>query len=744
MSSTLRLVGLLLIAAAAASEEADFAALHKYFNPTDRKEYTYTITSVMQFAKPFNVADMTDDYQDARVISQDEDSVTVEIVYYPLNTNKEGIGENRNWKRDYAGMTKYLRPTPTENWDEKMRADLIAQLRADGIDPDQLTDKELVMRVSKWLMRRSRYNKAFAIWYVHYPNGVPEVFPSLRKYFDREKPSPDWTDQAMFDQEVPGRPMFYNKVHGSCTSSAVYMATVMRALGIPTRIIFCDPPADGNDPKQREMLFTAIHHNAVRRDIRHGLPSGNGDFSNHLFNEVFVGNRWVRLNYDVLGQNNLDPTYFGLLTHILTTDSLSHVPMAETWGRRYATYAEVTPKLSSMNPYRLLKVSDHFGIHSNIANPKVEDEELRKVTVTETYWKDALPPAVRSNVKDPTGSDFYIGIEEYIPRYRLQMREFASHAGHDFVLSAPGHPDLKATLSGMKFSSGDTSPRYQLFGVKVAAQSKALFAPGVEYSIKPVNTSEVYAWTVKPGVHVAMGAQTAVSAPAASKAAFEVASVKPNKSGDRHSDTNISHDEDAMKLTLRNVSLLRAIQSAYQVKAYQIEGPDWLKSENYDIIANMPSRVPTAELWPALQGLLAERFKLATHRERRVMPIYEMVVGKNGVKVQPVDPNGSSGTWESAGQLTAKKETMEHFASVLSRIVDRPVIDKTGLDAAYDFVLEFNREGMQTMQHDSSNASSDASIFTALQEKLGLKLEAKKGPVEMLVIDHVEKVPTEN
>jgi uncharacterized protein (TIGR03435 family) len=126
------------------------------------------------------------------------------------------------------------------------------------------------------------------------------------------------------------------------------------------------------------------------------------------------------------------------------------------------------------------------------------------------------------------------------------------------------------------------------------------------------------------------------------------------------------------------------------------------------------------------------------------MPIYEMVVGKNGVKVQPVDPNGSSGTWESADQLTAKKETMEHFASVLSRILDRPVIDKTGLDAAYDFVLEFSREGTQTMQHDPSNASGAPSIFTALQEKLGLKLEASKGPVEMLVIDHVEKVPTEN
>src|SRR5262249_33126268 len=208
------------------------------------------------------------DYQDARVLSQDQDTVTVEIVYYPLNTNKEAIGENPNWRRDYANMTQYLRPTATENWDEKMRSDLISELRKDDIDPDKLTDKQLVTLVSKWLMHRSHHTKAFAIWYVHYPSDTPEVFQSLRKYFDREKPASDWTDQAMFDQEVLGRSMFYNRVHGTCTSSAVYIATVLRALGIPTRIIFCIPPADANDRQQCEILSHGNHHNAVRHTIR--------------------------------------------------------------------------------------------------------------------------------------------------------------------------------------------------------------------------------------------------------------------------------------------------------------------------------------------------------------------------------------------------------------------------------------------------------------------------------------------
>jgi hypothetical protein len=505
---------------------SDYAEVHKYFtdpssahsaNSTkpdgdweQRKEFTYTITSVMQFARPFDLADMSDDYQDARLVSQDGDSITVEVVYYPLNTNKFGIGENPNWRADYAGMQQYLRPTPTENWDEKMRADLIAALQKDGIDPERLTDRELVSEVSHWLMKRSRYTNAFAIWDVHYPNGVPEVFPALRAHFDHEKPSTDVTDQAMFDQEVLGRSMFYNKVHGSCTSSAVYMATVLRALGIPTRIVFCVPPFDGNDRKQREMFLSAIHHNRVRSMVRHGAPSdngGSGNFANHLFNEVFIGKRWVRLNYDVLGQNNLDDSYFGLLTHILTTDSLSHVAIAETWGLRDATYPDAGPKLSSINPYRLLRVSDHFGVKAHIANPEIDDEELRKVTVTEAYWKGAVPSKVWQDGfhgKDPVNSDFYIGIQEFIPHFQLQMREFAKQAGNHFVLTAPGHPDINATTSGMKLSYGEPNGgrHYSLFGLKIDAESRDLLESGAAYSIRPVNTSETYVWTMRDGLTV--------------------------------------------------------------------------------------------------------------------------------------------------------------------------------------------------------------------------------------------------
>ena len=474
-----------------------------------RKEFTYTITSVMRIAKPFNLADMTDDYQDARLISEDQDSATIEFVYYPFNTNKEAIGEDPDWKRDYAGMTQYLHPTATENWDEKMRSDLITELRNDGIDPDKLTDKQLVMQVSRWLMRRNHSTNTFAVWYVYYPFGKPEVFPSLRTKFDREKSSPDMSDQALFDSEVLGRSMFYNRTRGTCTSSAVLTATVMRALGIPTRIVFFVPAADGNDPQQRKMLLENIHDNAIRSSVLHGLPPTLGIFSDHLYNEVFVGKRWVRLNYDVLGQNIADDTYLGLMTHILTIDSLSHVPMAETWGSRYADYSDSRPQLSSINPYQMLSISDHFGKYSHIDNPEVAGE-LQKVTVIEAYWRDALPtslpPRLAQGVaKDPGRSDFYIGIQEFIRNFPGQQREFESHAGHHFTLTASGHPEIRATLSGMKLSSADGPRTYCLFGVRINADDRKLMVPGLKYTIHPVNTNDVYTWTVKDALFLESG-----------------------------------------------------------------------------------------------------------------------------------------------------------------------------------------------------------------------------------------------
>jgi transglutaminase-like putative cysteine protease len=456
---------------------------------------TYTITSTLQILKPYSVADMKDDFQDVRLIAEDADSCTVEITYYPLH--QPSIGENPRWREEYAGMSEYLRSTPTENWDETMRRDLLAELRDAGIHPDRLTDKQLVEQVSRWAMRRSKGTSAFAIWTLHYPEGKATVFPPLRAAFDREKSKSSHTDEQLIAREALGRSMFYDKVHGSCTSSSVYLGTIFRALGIPTRIVFCVPPFDPNDAKQAAMFYDNIRHHRVRETVRSALDGMTG-FVNHLFNEVFVGGRWVRLNYSTLGQPILDARYFGLLTHTFTCADLSQAPLAETWGMRYFRYREAQPKLTSVNPYRLIAVRDHFGARANIDNPVVPVNELRTATIIKLLRPDStqIPSWVdRSNLAK-LNVDLLIAFKEWIPGSHLQMRVFEKRVGQEFRLVAAGYPDLQARLHGLKLSQGNGS--FQAYALKIDEADRKNVVGGVGYALQPINTNSNYIWQTAP------------------------------------------------------------------------------------------------------------------------------------------------------------------------------------------------------------------------------------------------------
>jgi uncharacterized protein (TIGR03435 family) len=231
---------------------------------------------------------------------------------------------------------------------------------------------------------------------------------------------------------------------------------------------------------------------------------------------------------------------------------------------------------------------------------------------------------------------------------------------------------------------------------------------------------------------------------------FDVATVKANRSPDANNERGYwkAAKGDQVKITLRNGTLLTFIEQAFGMKEYQITGPDWLKKERFDIVA-IASHVNNDQLRPMLQELLKERFKLEVHRESKVLPVYALVPGKSGAKIQAVKAEGDSGVWGGVGKLTVKKLSMAHFAETLSGQMDRPVLDMTGLDGVYDFTLQYTPETQPQVTGDGqSPAAPDLaagpSIFTALQEQLGLKLESRKAPVEILVIDHAEKEPTEN
>jgi len=216
---------------------------------------------------------------------------------------------------------------------------------------------------------------------------------------------------------------------------------------------------------------------------------------------------------------------------------------------------------------------------------------------------------------------------------------------------------------------------------------------------------------------------------------FEVAAIKPSTTNDNSSSWNSRNG----RLAVQNNSIKQIIMSAYSLQEYTYSGPAWLEGERYNIDAKADEKVPREVLQQMVQALLVERFKLKFHREQKLVPGYAMVVAKSGLKVKPVEGEGSSMSSNDT-KLTAKHVDMPRIAVFASRVLGQPVIDETGVKDGFDFVLEFDRR--QRTESDP-NAPALPTIFTALSEQLGLKLEPKKVPLDVLVVDHAEK-PTEN
>jgi len=195
------------------------------------------------------------------------------------------------------------------------------------------------------------------------------------------------------------------------------------------------------------------------------------------------------------------------------------------------------------------------------------------------------------------------------------------------------------------------------------------------------------------------------------------------------------------RLTCTNVTLKKLLVRAYSLKDYQVTGPDWLNTELYSIVASMPADTFGEDLLEMVQGLITERFQLATHREMKEMPVYELVVGKNGSKLTSV-PYGRGSTSVNPGKLTAQGVPLRNLTEQLSRFLNRPVLDKTGLTGVFDFTMEWSPEGKTT--DEAGDLPVGPSLFTAVQEQLGLKLESRRAPVEILVVDRGERVPAGN
>lgn len=225
---------------------------------------------------------------------------------------------------------------------------------------------------------------------------------------------------------------------------------------------------------------------------------------------------------------------------------------------------------------------------------------------------------------------------------------------------------------------------------------------------------------------------------------FEVATVKPNKSVDSRESISVTAGGNFVATaTLKNL-----IERAYGLRDFQIAGgPKWINSVKYDVVAKSDELTDPATLTPSeqdafiarqaerLQSLLGDRFHLRVHPATKIVPVYALVVAKGGPKLQA--PNAAEAHrlyTEGPGKLACFSATMSELADELPDVgVERNVIDKTGINGNFDFMLHWAPE-------DAPNANdSGGSIFTALQEQLGLKLISEKAPVKLLIIDTVEQ-----
>jgi uncharacterized protein (TIGR03435 family) len=246
---------------------------------------------------------------------------------------------------------------------------------------------------------------------------------------------------------------------------------------------------------------------------------------------------------------------------------------------------------------------------------------------------------------------------------------------------------------------------------------------------------------------------------------FEVASIKPADPDARNS--SLRHLPGG-GLNVTNGVVRQLITFAYRISGFQLSGgPAWIGSERYDILAKPERPEGPADLAQAteeqrtlvqerlrqrLRALLADRFQLIIHRETKELPVYALVLSKSGTKLQTTKDGSNQHMRMNHGAITAEGCTMEMLTTTLASVLGRAVLDQTGLQGRYDFTLEFMPEAGQ-LQWEGKPAgpvagpegagapdpSGRPSIFTAIQQQLGLKLESTRGPVEFIVIDRVER-----
>jgi uncharacterized protein (TIGR03435 family) len=226
--------------------------------------------------------------------------------------------------------------------------------------------------------------------------------------------------------------------------------------------------------------------------------------------------------------------------------------------------------------------------------------------------------------------------------------------------------------------------------------------------------------------------------------AFEVASVKvspPSSEGMRTRPNFITPTPGGV--TILNTSLKGVMQWAYHMQAIQVQGPAWLDSNRYDIVARTSEATSPERLRLMMQTLLTDRFKLAFHRETKEMQAYVVTVGKNGHKLKPSEGDGEMEVKPTGkGLLVAFTHvTLSQLSEMASSPLQGVVVDQTGLAGAWDFTIDMSAAAMQT---PSDREDAIGMIIQILNDQVGIKIDQKRVPAEVMIVERAEKIPVEN
>jgi uncharacterized protein (TIGR03435 family) len=227
--------------------------------------------------------------------------------------------------------------------------------------------------------------------------------------------------------------------------------------------------------------------------------------------------------------------------------------------------------------------------------------------------------------------------------------------------------------------------------------------------------------------------------------AFEVVSIKPTP----QPPIRTGMFPIPGTLTVGNYTLKRLILDSYRIKSYQLYGgPAWIDSEHYDIVGKAAGKANMSEMSKMLIPLMADRFQLKIHRETKELPTYALVVAKGGPKMKLATRTDLSFRILPGAitEFTGFNLDMQFFANILSGQLDRPVVNETDLTGSFQFTLRYVTDDVHPAQPGDTGNPADpngASIYAAIQEQLGLKLEPRKSAVEVIVVDHAER-PTAN